>query len=70
MPGFYNLESDDRSVINKLNTNYFCFCILVKDINKVLISETKGFTHKFKFYKHWKYYSSKIGLKGNVCLWN
>jgi hypothetical protein len=38
MPGFYNLESDDRSVINKLNTNYSCFCILVKDINKVLIS--------------------------------
>lgn len=37
MPGFYNLESDDRSVINKLNTNYSCFCILVKDINKVLI---------------------------------
>ena len=38
MPGFYNLESDDRSVINKLNTNYSCFCILVKDINRVLIS--------------------------------
>ena len=39
MPGFYNIESDDRSVINKLNTNYSCFCILVKDINKVLTSK-------------------------------
>lgn len=39
MPGFYNLESDDRSVINKLNTNYSCFCILVKDINRVLVSK-------------------------------
>lgn len=39
MPGFYNLESDDRSVINKLNTNYSCFCILVKDINRVLMSK-------------------------------
>jgi hypothetical protein len=39
MSGFYNIESDDRSVINKLNTNYSCFCILVKDINKVLSSK-------------------------------
>lgn len=36
MAGIYDLESPGRSVINKLNTNYSGFCILVQDINKVL----------------------------------
>jgi len=34
--GIYDLERKGRSVINKLNTNYSCFCILLNDINKVL----------------------------------
>lgn len=36
MPGIYNLEKEGRSVINKLNTNYNGFCILVNDVNKVI----------------------------------
>lgn len=36
MAGVYNLENNGRSVINKLNTNYSCFCILLNDINTVL----------------------------------
>jgi Fe-Mn family superoxide dismutase len=36
LPGVFNLEGDGRSVINKLNTNYSCFCILVNDINQVI----------------------------------
>jgi hypothetical protein len=38
MSGIYNLESEGRSVLNKMNTNYSCFCILMKDINKLLVS--------------------------------
>ena len=36
LSGIYDLERDGRSVINKLNTNYSCFCILLRDVNKVL----------------------------------
>lgn len=36
LPGVYNLEGPGRSVINKLNTNYTAFCILLKDLNKVI----------------------------------
>jgi len=36
MAGVYNLEGEGRSVINKLNTNYSCFCVLLNDINTVL----------------------------------
>ena len=36
LPGVYNLEKPGRSVINKLNTNYTSFCILLKDLNKVI----------------------------------
>jgi hypothetical protein len=38
LPGVYNLEGPGRSVINKLNTNYTSFCILLKDLNKVIAS--------------------------------
>lgn len=41
MSGIYDLEQEGRSVINKLNTNYNCFCVLLRDINKVLISQKK-----------------------------
>jgi hypothetical protein len=34
--GIYDLNGTGRSVINKLNTNYSCFCQLKKDINVVL----------------------------------
>jgi hypothetical protein len=34
--GVYDLEGEGRSVINKLNTNYSCFCILLNDVNQVL----------------------------------
>jgi len=36
MAGVYNLEGEGRSVLNYLNTNIRGFCILVKDINKLL----------------------------------
>ena len=39
MSGIYDLETEGRSVINKLNTNYTCFCILLTDINKVMSHE-------------------------------
>ena len=38
MAGVYDLEGSGRSVINKLNTNYSCFCVLVSDVNQVLKS--------------------------------
>jgi hypothetical protein len=40
LPGIYNLEGPGRSVINKLNTNYTTFCILLKDLNKVISKTT------------------------------
>ena len=36
LPGVYDLEGPGRSVINKLNTNYTAFCILLKDLNQVI----------------------------------
>jgi hypothetical protein len=39
MFGVYDLEQKGRSVINKLNTNYNCFCVLLRDVNKVLESK-------------------------------
>ena len=36
IPGVYNLEKEGRSVINNMNTNYSVFCIMVRDLNKVL----------------------------------
>jgi len=41
MAGIYDLETEGRSVINKLNTNYNSFCILLRDVNKVLKSMNK-----------------------------
>lgn len=40
--GVYNLESDGRSVINKLDTNYSTLAILVDEINKVLTKANKS----------------------------
>ena len=34
--GVYDLEGEGRSVLNKLNTNYSCFCVLLNDVNQVL----------------------------------
>jgi len=51
MAGVYDLEQSGRSVINKLNTNYNCFCILLRDVNIVLKSknqETIDFDSKDK----------------------
>jgi Fe-Mn family superoxide dismutase len=42
MPGVYNLEGEGRSVINKLNTNYTSFCVLLNDLNKVITKLTKS----------------------------
>ena len=36
LKGIFGLESEGRSVINKLNTNYTTFCILLNDINQVI----------------------------------
>jgi Fe-Mn family superoxide dismutase len=47
--GIYDLENNGRSVINKLNTNYSCFCQLKKDINVVITKMGKSpidFTNK------------------------
>lgn len=41
MAGIYDLEQEGRSVINKLNTNYNCFCVLLRDVNKVLKSQNE-----------------------------
>ena len=41
MSGVYDLEQKGRSVINKLNTNYSCFCVLLRDVNKVLSSKNQ-----------------------------
>lgn len=41
MSGVYDLEGKGRSVINKLNTNYNGFCVLISDINQVLKREEK-----------------------------
>ena len=38
LAGVYNLEQPGRSVINKLNTNYTTFCIMMKDVNQVIKS--------------------------------
>lgn len=35
--GVYDLEGKGRSVINKMNTNYSCYCVLMKDINQFLV---------------------------------
>ena len=36
LPGVYDIEGPGRSVINKLNTNYTAFCILLKDLNHAI----------------------------------
>ena len=36
LPGVYDIEGPGRSVLNKLNTNYTSFCILLKDLNQVI----------------------------------
>jgi hypothetical protein len=36
IPGYYDLESPGRSLINNLNTNFSTFCVLVNDINRVI----------------------------------
>lgn len=41
MSGIYDFEGTGRSLINKLNTNYSCFCILLLDVNKVLSSQNR-----------------------------
>jgi Fe-Mn family superoxide dismutase len=48
IPGVYNLEGPGRSVINKLNTNYTSFCILLNDVNKVITKLTKKPQINFK----------------------
>lgn len=41
MSGVYDLEGPGRSVINKLNTNYTAFCILLNDVNQAITKLTK-----------------------------
>lgn len=48
LPGVYNFENNERSVINKLNTNYTSFCILLNDVNQVIESETNRQKITFK----------------------
>lgn len=48
MAGVYNLEKEGRSVINKLNTNYTAFCVLLGDLNKVITKVTKKQPIDFK----------------------
>ena len=46
--GFYDLEKPGRSSINKLNTNYSTFCVLLHDINQVIRTKTKKAPISFK----------------------
>jgi hypothetical protein len=39
MSGIYNYGKPGRSVINKLNTNYSSFCILMSDLNVFLVKK-------------------------------
>ena len=48
LPGIYDLEGTGRSVINKLNTNYTAFCILLQDLNLVIKSKTNEDIINFK----------------------
>lgn len=48
MSGVYDLEGPGRSVINKLNTNYTSFCILLNDVNQVITKLTKKQPINFK----------------------
>jgi len=41
MSGIYDFGTKGRSVLNKLNTNYSSFCILMNDLNIFLISKEK-----------------------------
>ena len=41
LPGVYDIEGPGRSVLNKLNTNYTSFCILLKDLNRVIVATTE-----------------------------
>lgn len=36
MSGVYDFETQGRSILNKLNTNYSSFCILMQDLNQFL----------------------------------
>ena len=36
MQGIYDFEDEGRSVINKMNTNYEVFCVLLNDVNLVM----------------------------------
>lgn len=48
MSGVYDLEGSGRSVINKLNTNYTSFCILLNDVNQVIKKLTNKEPINFK----------------------
>jgi len=49
MSGFYNLESEGRSVLNNLNTNHNTFCLMVKAVNNLI--QGRGKPEKiFNFY--------------------
>jgi Fe-Mn family superoxide dismutase len=48
MSGVYDLEGTGRSIINKLNTNYTTFCILLNDLNQVINKLTKNAPINFK----------------------
>ena len=41
IPGVYDLEKPGRSVINYMNTNYSVFCIMVRDLNRVITKSLK-----------------------------
>jgi hypothetical protein len=59
MSGFYGVESEGRSVLNNLNTNYTTFCLLVKTVNKEIIAK-KAFDKVFDFTKKEKRSLSEI----------
>lgn len=46
MQGIYDLERPGRSILNKMNTNYEVFCVLVNDVNIVMDKLNK---EKFSF---------------------
>ena len=48
LPAVYDLEKPGHSVINYLNTNYSAFCIMVRDLNRVVEKSLKESPIDFK----------------------
>lgn len=48
LPAVYDLEKPGHSVINYLNTNYSAFCVMIRDLNRVITKSLKENPISFK----------------------